>query len=224
MRLIALLILWTLYLPHTGKCQSTSASQTEETTRKQLYVFYLHGAIVQQQGADAVSHTYGKYMYNAILDSLKKNGFNVISEVRPKDATLASYSGKVAIQVDSLLQSGIPPQNITVIGASAGAAMALEVAMITGERHVNYALMGICSESSPRKYQQKKICGNFFSVYETSDGPGSCKPLLYNRSCVSGFKEVKLDLGKGHGFLYQPYKEWLHPLTQWINESAERTF
>ncbi|MBZ0099623.1 MAG: hypothetical protein K8F30_11090, partial [Taibaiella sp.] len=59
------------------------------------YVFYLHGAIVQQQGENAVSSTYGKYMYRAIVDSLKKNGFIVISEVRPKDATFDGYSGKV---------------------------------------------------------------------------------------------------------------------------------
>lgn len=186
------------------------------------YVFYLHGAIVQQQGENAVSSTYGKYMYRAIVDSLKKNGFTVISEVRPKDATFDGYSGKVAVQLDSLLQTGVRPQNITVLGASVGAAMALEVAMSTGNRQVNYALMGVCSDSSPRKYQQKKICGNFFSVYETSDGPGSCKELLFNRSCVSGFKEVKLNMGNGHGFLYQPYKEWLHPLVQWMNEAADK--
>jgi hypothetical protein len=186
------------------------------------YVFYLHGAIVQQQGENAVSSAYGKYMYRAIVDSLKKNGFIVISEVRPKDVLFDAYCGKVAVQVDSLLLTGVRPQNITVLGASAGAAMALEVAMITANRQINYALMGVCSDTSPRKYQQKKICGNFFSVYESSDGPGSCKELLFNRSCVSGFKEVKLNMGNGHGFLYQPYKEWLHPLVQWINESAER--
>ena len=186
------------------------------------YVFYLHGAIVQQQGENAVSSTYGKYMYRAIIDSFKKNGFTVISEVRAKDATFDGYSGKVAVQLDSLLQRGVRPQNITVLGASVGAAMALEVAMITGNRQINYALMGVCSDSSPRKYQQKKICGNFFSVYEMSDGPGSCKELLFNRSCVSGFKEVKLNMGNGHGFLYQPYKEWLHPLVQWMNEAAAK--
>lgn len=199
---------------------ASNPSYAQSTAPK--YVFYLHGAIVQQQGENAVSSAYGKYMYRAIVDSLEKNGFIVISEVRPKDASFDAYCGKVAVQVDSLLLTGVRPQNITVLGASAGAAMALEVAMITGNRQINYALMGVCSDSSPRKYQQKKICGNFFSVYESSDGPGSCKELLFNRSCVSGFKEVKLNMGNGHGFLYQPYKEWLHPLVQWINESSER--
>lgn len=199
---------------------TSNLSYAQSTTPK--YVFYLHGAIVQQQGENAVSSAYGKYMYRAIVDSLKKNGFIVISEVRPKDASFDAYCGKVAVQVDSLLLTGVRPQKITVLGASVGAAMALEIAMITGNRQINYALMGVCSDSSPRKYQQKKICGNFFSVYESSDGPGSCKELLFNRSCVSGFKEVKLNMGNGHGFLYQPYKEWLHPLVQWINESSER--
>lgn len=216
MRYTSLLILWLLCPP------LIVMSQPEQTNDKDLYVFYLHGAIVQQQGENAISNTYGRYMYRAIVDSLKRNGLHVISEVRPQDATLDSYSGKVAIQLDSLLQSGIPPQHITVIGASAGAAMTLEVAMFTGNRQVNYALMGICSDNSPRRYQQKKICGNFFSVYESSDGAGSCKDLLFNRSCVSGFKELKLNMGNGHGFLYQPYKEWLQPMVQWIYESSKR--
>lgn len=197
-----------------------NCSYAQSTAPK--YVFYLHGAIVQQQGENAVSSAYGKYMYRAIVDSLEKNGFIVISEVRLKDATFDGYCGKVAVQVDSLLLAGVRPQNITVLGASVGAAMALEIAMITANRQINYALMGVCSDTSPRKYQQKKICGNFFSVFESSDGPGSCKELLFNRSCVSGFKEVKLNMGNGHGFLYQPYKEWLQPLVQWINESSER--
>lgn len=47
------------------------------------YIFYLHGAIVQQQGADAVSSAYGKYEYRNIVTTLSKNGHTVISEVRP---------------------------------------------------------------------------------------------------------------------------------------------
>lgn len=186
------------------------------------YVFYLHGAIVQAQGENAVSPTYGKYMYRAILDSFRKQKFNIISEVRPGNATAEAYAYKVATQVDSLLQLGVLPRNITIVGASAGAGIALEVAIILENRNINYALLGICSESSPNRYNGKKICGNFFSVFEASDGPGSCYKLLYNRSCVSGFKEIKLNLGNGHGFLYQPYKEWMAPLIDWIYLAGNR--
>jgi hypothetical protein len=77
------------------------AEYASAQTGSEKYVFYLHGAIVQQQGENAVSSAYGKYMYRAIVDSLRTNGFIVISEVRPKDASFDAYCGKVAVQVDS---------------------------------------------------------------------------------------------------------------------------
>ena len=48
-----------------------------------IHLFYLHGGIVQEQGVNAVSEYYGKYEYLAILDSLSRRGFYVISEARP---------------------------------------------------------------------------------------------------------------------------------------------
>lgn len=212
MKQLALLLL-SLILPVCAFCQVAENEPVK-------YVFYLHGAIVQQQGENAVSPSYGKYMYRAILDSFRKQGFKVISEVRPENTTGEAYAVKVATQVDSLIQNRVPPQNITIVGASAGAGIALEVAIIVENRNVNYAFMGICTASTPARYERKKICGNFFSIYESSDSPGSCSKLLYNRMCGTGFKEIKLELGNGHGFLYQPYKEWLYPLAAWINESA----
>jgi hypothetical protein len=34
---------------------------------------------------------------------------------------------------------------------------------------------------------------------------------------MSGYKEIKLSMNNGHGFLYKPYREWVHPLVKWIN-------
>ena len=44
---------------------------------KSHIIFYLHGKILEEQGANAVSREYGAYQYQAILDSFRANGFDV---------------------------------------------------------------------------------------------------------------------------------------------------
>jgi len=38
------------------------------------YIFYLHGRIVEVQGANALSQQYGKYEYDSIIQALKDMG------------------------------------------------------------------------------------------------------------------------------------------------------
>lgn len=177
------------------------------------YMFYLHGAIVQSQGENAVSPTYGKYMYRDIVNKLSSKGYNVISEVRPKDATVDGYAKVVAIQVKGLQDKGVPAKNITVVGASMGASITTQVAIQLHNKDVKFVVMGMCDEGGDDS-DGDKICGNFLSIYETSDSRGSCAAYLKGKPCISGFKEVKLNMGNAHGFLYQPYKEWVDPIVE----------
>jgi pimeloyl-ACP methyl ester carboxylesterase len=109
-----------------------------------IYLFYLHGGVVQERGANAVSEYYGKYEYHAILDTLANRGFHVISEVRPKDTETEDYARKVRSQIDTLLISGIPPGHIVVVGASLGAYIALETALQLKHPGIKYVLIGLC--------------------------------------------------------------------------------
>lgn len=213
-----LLLLLAITIVHQFSAAQVTTDVPETVDKNKLYVFYLHGAIVQYQGENAVSPAYGKYMYRAIVDSLSNYGYHVISEVRPKNATVNTYAEKVATQVKTLISKGIPAKNIIVMGASMGGSIATKTAEILANKNVRFVVMGICSGSGD---DNEKICGNFFSIYEASDGPGSCANTLKNKPCISGFKEIKLTMGNGHGFLYQPYKEWLHPLVHWINVTPE---
>ncbi|MCB0696511.1 MAG: hypothetical protein KDC07_04055, partial [Chitinophagaceae bacterium] len=85
----------------------------------------------------------------------------------------------------------------------------------------NYAIMGMCHDGTADNYADKKICGNFYSIFEASDGAGSCKTLLENKECTKGFEELELHMGNGHGFLYQPYHQWVQPLLQWIYKAGK---
>lgn len=206
-----------------GSAQTIGSRISQEVKQGQKYLFYLHGGIIQSRGIDAVSPYWGRYEYTAILDTLRAFGFEVISEARPRDSDLAQYARKVSAEIDSLLDSGVSAEKIIVVGASMGAGIALDVAIRTRNSKIKYAVLGICREGSWQAYlahyskDEIRLCGNFLSIYESSDSYGSCESYFKGQPCLSGFKEVRLNLNKGHGFLYKPYKEWVHPLVEWIN-------
>ena len=101
----------------------------------QRYLFYLHGKIIEDQGLPAISPEFGKYRYTEILQVLADNGFTVISEQRPKNADGWAYARKGARQIAELMQAGVPPGQITVVGASKGAAIAAGISnLVWGTR------------------------------------------------------------------------------------------
>lgn len=210
MKQLATLLLLCFISVHTYAQVSADVPATVDKNKK--YVFYLHGAIVQAQGENAVSPQYGKYMYRDIVNALSSKGYYVISEVRPKDANSGDYARKVAEQAKKLMDKGVPANHIIIIGASAGGGIAMNAADVLSNPDINYALMGVHAGG------KITICGNFFSVYESSDATGSIAKSFEGNRCVKGFKEIKLNMGNGHGFLYQPYKEWMEPLVQWIGK------
>ncbi len=185
------------------------------------YLFYLHGGVVQAQGLPAVSSYYGKYEYKDIVHKLSEQGFHVISEVRPKDSEEKAYAAKVSAQIDSLIRQGVPNKNISIVGASLGAYITMEVALLRNESKLKYALLGLCSKYAVDLYRIHKmeLKGKFYSIYEVSDTKTSCQPLFDSANSESPFEELKLDMGLDHAFLFKPYKEWLIPLTAWIKSS-----
>jgi hypothetical protein len=182
------------------------------------YIFYLHGAIIESQGINAVSPYWGRYEYKAILDTLRSYGFNVISEARPQNTDKLEYAGKVAKEIGALLASGVSPENIVVVGASAGGSIAVDISIRVKNSKIKYAVLGVCRWTNWKVYlRENKLCGNFLSIYESSDSYESCEGYFKAQDCMSGYKEIKLNMNNGHGFLYKPYREWVHPLVKWIN-------
>jgi hypothetical protein len=198
--------------------QTVTSSLPAYVNASQCYLFYLHGGIVQEQGINAVSKEYGPYKYLNILDSLRSLGYNVISEARPRGTDVEEYGKYVARQIDTLLGRGLPPEHIIVVGASLGAYITIETSHILKNESVRYVVMGLCNEYNMKYYAKYKddLCGNFLSIYEATDQKLSCDELLEDLRCKSGYREVRLTMGNGHGFLYKPYGEWLVPLDMWI--------
>jgi hypothetical protein len=218
MRVLVLLTFVLLIRTQDLLGQTTDAFSSGKAGPSQKFLFYLHGGIVQEQGINAVSARFGAYKYQSIVDTLKRFGYHVISEVRPKGTVEITYAEKVAKQIDSLLRAKVSPENIIVVGASQGAYIAIEVSWKLKNPRIRYAIMALCWEYSLNYFSKynPELCGDFLSIYESSDSKGSCDGLLQEKFCKSGYKEIKLAMGNGHGFIYKPFPEWVLPLIQWI--------
>lgn len=184
------------------------------------YLFYLHGKIIEDQGFPAVSPDYGEYEYQAILEALERYDYVVISEQRRTDTDSIEYARRVAGQVTMLLVAGVPPEQITVVGASKGAGIAVYVSHALANNKINYALLSICHPDNVQGFMQNEITlsGNVLSIYDASDElAGSCQELFAfsEGRGINRYEEVVLDIGMGHGILYQPLIEWVLPTVEW---------
>lgn len=200
--------------------QSIDQSVPDSIDPEDTYLFYLHGGIIEAQGVNAVSKYYGAYKYLDILDTLSRHNFRVISEARPKGTDVKKYAAKVAGQVDTLLQAGVPQENIVILGASLGAYIAFEAAILIKNPGIRYAVLGLCSDYAVNYFSDYSdvLIGNFLSIYEHSDSKSSCQKIFENPSEDTLFKEIELNMGIDHSFLYKPYDEWVIPLVEWAHE------
>jgi hypothetical protein len=185
-------------------------------------MFYLHGKIVEDQGINVISPDYGPYEYEAILDNLGGFGFVVISEIRQKNSDPIEYANKVLDQVKTLLDSRVPPKNITIIGASKGAEIAILASKLMQNDGVNYVILGACHPDNIQYYKQNDVSlsGNVLSIRDSVDElSGSCDELFSfsEGKGLANHNELILQVGTGHGILYKPMDEWVLPTVDWAN-------
>ena len=185
----------------------------------QKYVFYLHGAIVEGQGDGVVSPYFGKYQYEDILQAFRKAGFTVKSEVRKANTDIPSYAKNIAKQIEELLQQGTPPKNITVIGASKGALIAMHVSTFLHNSDINFVFLAACNDGNFDSFPAISFYGNILSIYEKSDNIGESCIRFKNKSQagIKNYKEIAINTGLQHGFLFKPLPEWVDPAIAWAN-------
>ena len=185
-------------------------------------MFYLHGKITEDQGIPAVSSDYGEFKYEAILERLASHGFTVISEQRQKNTDGMKYAERVAGQVTKLLDAGAPPKNVTVVGASKGAAITMAISNILANKELNFVLMGTCDPETVQLYKQQNIFlyGNVLTIRDAVDEfSGSCQALFrFSAGKLARHEELVLNIGSGHGILYKPLDEWILPTVEWANQ------
>jgi hypothetical protein len=198
---------------------SLAASASEPATR---HLIYLHGRIVQEQQSARPKHPeFGYYELDQIVETFEKRGFTVTDGIRPKAATLDESAAKVVDQVRTLLASGVPASRIAVVGGSMGAAIALRASLRLQNPAVSFSVLGACmSQSVPQLLSEygQKPAGRILAIREKSDKTSEpCPPWsddARSRATLT-VRELVLETGLRHGFLYRPLPEWVEPVVEW---------
>jgi len=185
------------------------------------HVFYLHGRIIELQGVDAVSEQFGKYEYLSIIDSLKVTQANIHHNVRAADVDFQAFCEKTSSEIDALVNSGVEPSDITVIGASKGAVMAMCISNMN-EHPINYVLLAANNDYIQRE-NQWNLHGRILGIYERSDviaGKDYQHWINMSTNAIT-FKQMEINTQLGHGFLYKPIDEWMIPTKYWISNKYD---
>ncbi|MBC8338391.1 MAG: alpha/beta hydrolase fold domain-containing protein [Rhodospirillales bacterium] len=189
----------------------------DEIDASKHYVFYLHGARIENQGPSDENKFYD------ILEALEAKGFVVIGEVR-EAVKLMKSAKKVNKQVRRLLNAGVPPENILVAGHSRGGKIAMRAASLLRNPKVRYAVLASCGvipgHTSYRNYKKflggraKKMKGTFLSMWEKDDDTvGPCDAAM-EKAGVETFENMMLTVGGGHQLFYKPQPSWVDPLVE----------
>ncbi len=187
-----------------------------QLSHAQRYVIFLHSMFLELKPLGEKHPEYGRVEYNEILDAYRKRGMTVISEIRAKDTDAKKYAKKVVKQIDSLLKHGAQAPNITVVGTSKGGLIAMQVSSLLHNSEVNYVFVGCCFDSQLKEDPKLQVCGNILSIYEKSDNTQSCASIKNASKCnIPHYKEVQLNTGLKHGFLYKALPGWIDPSIQW---------
>ncbi len=184
--------------------------------KNEKHIFYLHGAIIESQGIEAVSSRYGAYRYTEIIDSLKSTGATVHNVVRTTKTDFFEFCKQTSDQIDSLVNDGVRPEDISVIGASKGGIMTMHISDMN-QHPVNYIVLAANSDRLEQSYDLN-LHGRILGVYESSDRVAGKHYEYWIEASTNAkeFKHIEINTGLGHGFLYRPIKEWFEPAKAWM--------
>lgn len=197
------------------------AGETAAEPESSRHLIYVHGRIVQEKQSLRPEHPrFGVYEVEQILDAFRERGFVVTTELRPEKAAVSDSADRLVAQVQALLGSGVPARNVTVVGASMGAAITMAAAARLANPDLRFVILGSCLSNSIRgllSSERRAPIGHVLAIREQSDeytdkcsprtAPGALPDLVT--------RELVLDTGLSHGFLYRPLPEWVDPAVEW---------
>ncbi|MEX0610072.1 MAG: hypothetical protein WD016_09750 [Balneolaceae bacterium] len=188
------------------------------------YIFFLHNRFLEEHELNELHPEYGRTEYNEIIAEFEKSGLKVISEIRNGNVNAREYAIGIVHQIDSLIKSGTEPGNITIVGTSKGGYIAQYVSTLANNPDLNFVFIASFRNSDVQNIPEINFCGNILTIYEKTD-PFGVSALERNEtsSCeIKRFKEIELNTGMRHGFLFKPLKEWIEPTIKWaISDSGE---
>lgn len=125
------------------------------------------------------------------------------------------YILRVRDHVRGLIASGVSPSAITVIGSGRGSPATAVVSVATGNRHVNYVMLGRC-DAELADDPRFRMSGRVLGVRDADDrGSRSCRPLWRESPKVTERRDLVVRTGLGASLFDAPRAEWLQPVADW---------
>lgn len=190
----------------------------DEISTTARYVFYSHGYIVEGDNATPQHPRWGVYDFPAVKQALSSDEHILIAAHRKQDTPPFDHAATLETQVNTLLNKGVPPHNIHLVGFSRGGFITAIASSKLKNESLNFTLLAACT-SGLANHPDITLHGNILSIYETSDSVGSCNDLVSRSGdSVSSYKELAITTGKEHGAFYRPVDVWVEPVMKWIQK------
>lgn len=192
--------------------------QKSELKQKQ-YIFFLHNKFLEGHSGDDAHPKYGIVEYEKMLHELKDSSNIVLFEKRKPNTDPAAYALKIKKQIDQLIKKGIKAENIAVVGTSQGGYIAQYISYYMKNSELKFVFIGASfKDDSLEKDENFRLYGKILSITEKSDDghiPLS-QEQRFIRSNIKNFKEIELNTGFNHGFLFKALDAWIIPTKEWI--------
>lgn len=190
-----------------------------EENKDDRFIFFFHNRFLEEHGLNESHPEFGRTEYKEILAEFEKSGLKVISEKRNGNVNAREYAIGIVNKIDSLINNGIEPEKITIAGTSKGGYIAQYVSTLADNPELNFVFVASFRNDDLENIPEINFCGNILIIYEKTDPFGvSAIERKENSTCeIKNFKEIELNTGMGHGFLFKPLKEWIQPTIKWAN-------
>jgi hypothetical protein len=202
----------------TANAGSLLAEFPTQINANEKYVFYSHGFIVEGTNPTPINPRWGKYDFPEVKKALSDEQYNLIAYHRAKGTDPRVFAKKLAADINKLTENGVPYRNIYLVGFSRGGAITVLTSNEVASDNMNIIILAGCSRFIKNNIELQAY-GNVYSIYETSDGVGSCQFLIDRSEHVKEFEEMSISTGKEHGAFYNPLPEWVVPVKAWIKAS-----
>ncbi|WP_286752190.1 MULTISPECIES: hypothetical protein [Sphingobacterium] len=210
---LRLIILYLSFLPFAVNAQNSTQKK---------YVFFLHNKFLEVHPLNELHPKYGPAAYTAILEKLQSTNSVILSEKRKPGTDPKIYAKKLILKIDSLHNGGVPYDHISIVGTSQGGYIAQYISYYAKNPDLKFVFIGSSfkndSMNEDRKFQ---LYGKILSINEKSDVGAELlsRQLRFKNSDLKSFKEIILNTGLEHGFLFRALDEWIMPTKAWINSN-----
>lgn len=184
--------------------------------------FFLHNKFLEVHPLNELHPKYGPAAYTAILEKLQSTNSVILSEKRKPGTDPKIYAKKLILKIDSLHNGGVPYDHISIVGTSQGGYIAQYISYYAKNPDLKFVFIGSSfkndSMNEDRKFQ---LYGEILSINEKSDVSAELlsRQLRFKNSDLKSFKEIILNTGLEHGFLFRALDEWIMPTKEWINSN-----